>query len=107
MPAAAQAEHKAAYRREQVTVDRADVDSSACAATWTIDFKPRPAGGDGAADGRRPQRRALGVPTLHYLDGRIMGGILGRTLSHDVERAWGSVVRAVVGHAGKYRASSA
>jgi hypothetical protein len=30
-----------------------------------------------------------------------MGGILGRTLSHDVERAWGFVVRAVVGHAGK------
>jgi hypothetical protein len=70
MPATAQAEHKAAYRREQVTVDCADVDSSACAATWTIDFKPRPAGGDGA-------------------DGRIMGGILGRRLSHDVERAWG------------------
>jgi hypothetical protein len=31
---------QAADQREQVTVNRADVDSSACAATWTIDFKP-------------------------------------------------------------------
>jgi hypothetical protein len=35
-----------------------------------------------------------------------MSGILGRTLSHDVERAWGFVIRAIVGHAGKYLASS-
>jgi hypothetical protein len=90
MSATPQLEHKAADRRERVTVDRADVDSSA---TWTIDFKPRPAGSDGATDGRRPQRRALGVSTLDYLDGRIMGGIFGRTLSHDLERAWGFVGR--------------
>jgi hypothetical protein len=40
---------------------------------------------------------------LDYLNGSIMGGILGRTLSHDVGRAWGFVVRAGVGHAGRLK----
>jgi hypothetical protein len=44
---------------------------------------------------------------LDYLDGSIMGGILGRTLSHDVEHAWGfDSPGSSAMPASKYRASS-
>jgi hypothetical protein len=77
-PRAPQGDHQAADRRKRVTVQDADVDRPACLTTGTIDIEPRRSGGDGAADGWRPQRRPLGVPPLDHRQRALAVSAFGR-----------------------------
>jgi len=88
-----------------MTVQRPDIDRSACLATGAVNIEPRGAGQDSAANRRRPQRstaaRKCAVPSIDDSDGVIMGGLFSRVSAHVEGEAIGA--RGVVfRHGAKY-----
>jgi hypothetical protein len=81
-----------------VTIERADVDGSACPATGTIDIQPRRSGRDGASDSWRPQGRALSVPAFDDAERVPAGCFVSRALLPEIGDARGFAVRVIVGH---------